>query len=114
MGDRVDHLNREERVAACGVKHFLDTRIDTGAEAISRDLGNRGVGQRGQSDVLDSNTIGRTDGKTDIVGSAGQYPHDGYTDEPSDQRPQRISADPIGPLHVVDGDEQALPVSQPR
>ncbi len=64
--------------------------------------------------MLDSNTIGGADGKTDVVGSAGQYPHDGHADEPRDQRPQGISADAISPLHVVDGDQQALPISEPR
>jgi hypothetical protein len=62
--------------------------------------------------MVDSNTIGGADGKTDVVGSAGQYPHDGDVDEPGDARPHGISADTISPLHVVDGDQDALRISQ--
>ena len=91
----------------------LDARIEVGAEAIPRDIGYGRVGQRAQSDVFHFNTIGGADGKTDVVGSAGQHPHDGDADEPRDQRPQGISADAIRPLHVVDGEQQALPISQP-
>ena len=101
----VDDLDCEEWIAAGCAEHLRDTRIEVGAEAIPCDIGNRRIGQRAESDVFHFNTIGGARSKTDVIGSAGQYPHDGDADDPRDQCPQGISADAIGPLHVVDSEQ---------
>jgi hypothetical protein len=64
-------------------------------------------------DVLNANTVGGANCKANVVGTAGQHPNDRKAYEPRDQRAQGISADAISPLHVVNGDQQALPVGKP-
>jgi hypothetical protein len=109
----VNDLDRQECIPAGSIEQLPDGRVKVGPEAIPRNVENCRFGQRAESDVFNVNTIGSADGKTDLVRSTGQHPYDGGPNEPRDQRPQSISTNSIGPLHVVDSDQQALPISQP-
>jgi hypothetical protein len=90
LGHAVDDLDRQKCIPTGSAEHLPNAPIVVGAEAIPRDVGNGRVGQRAQSDVLDVDTIGGADDKTDVVGSADQYPYDGKADATGTQRPQGI------------------------
>jgi hypothetical protein len=109
----VNNLDGQECIAVGSIEQLPDARVKVGSEAIPRNVENCRVGQRAESDVFNVNTIGGADGKTDLVRSTRQHPHEGGPNESRDQRPQSISANSIGLLHVVDRNQQALPISQP-
>jgi hypothetical protein len=64
-----------------------------------------GAGQRGQPDVFDGTGLRLRQVVQRVVIAAGEQPHDGQADQAAQQRPDDETADPVGPLPVVDGHE---------
>ena len=108
----------EERVALGTGHDVVDRRLGqacVGPGEPADERADRGIGQRCQFDALDS-------GKADelgeqrpqrvpavqVVGAVGRDEGDGIVDETGQQVAQQVAAGPIGPVHVLQHDEQRL------
>src|ERR1700756_4784063 len=63
--------------------------------------------------MLNPDDIRGAYGQTGILGATAQHPHYRLTGQSRDQRPQRISAESVCPLYVVDRDHHAVAARQP-
>jgi hypothetical protein len=63
--------------------------------------------------VIDLDDVCGADSQPHLGRAAGQHPHHRSPGQSRDQRAQRKSADPVGPLHIVDGEQQSVTGGQP-
>lgn len=104
--EAVDNLARQERISVGSVQESPRPLVRYPPEPVHRQGGDVGTGQRGQLDVLGPDAFATAQITEQAAVAAGEQPHDRQADQARDQSAQREQADLIGPMQVINGDEQ--------
>ncbi len=104
--EAVDDLDCQEGIAVGSVQKSPRPLVGYPTEPVHRQCGDVGTAQRGELDVLGPDAFVAAEVTEYAAVAACEQPHDRQADQPRDQRAQREQAGLVGPVKVVDRDEQ--------
>ena len=116
-----EQLLGEERVpAGPGVDRFEERRVEVSTRDRPELLDRLAVGEREELDALDSPAALELGDErqqrvaaVELVGAVGEQQHDRAVAQVADQEAEQVTGRPIGPVKVLDDEQQRAPLGYP-